>query len=141
MNEVREYSNTTMKLVARRLRRAIRHMSPLLSKETRFDALIAQIQQQGLRPIDFAGDSGEAALIVIAQAIAPPRAVDTETTGLVPNTLVIDSLSREYKTASKKDQLFTLYGGRRRPRRVTPRSTLSPVWQRVLQHALCLPSE
>lgn len=139
MNEFTPYSNQTMKLVSHRLRRAVRYMSPLLSRAERIHTLIDYVIQQGLQPWDFAGASGEDALIALAQALPTRVVVDTETTGLVPNTLVIDSLSREYKTVSKKMQIFAMYGGKPRKPPVVPSATFSATWKRVLQHALGQP--
>jgi hypothetical protein len=139
MTEIRPYSNQMMKLISQRLKRAARHLSPHLTYAERVQMIVEYVQQQGLHPWDFGGDAGEDALIAIAQAL-PPRTIgiDTETAGLVPNTLVVDSLSREY-AVSKKMQLFQLYGGKPRARAVKPFTMISATWKRVLQHALGQP--
>lgn len=138
MKELTPYSNQTMRLVSQRLRRAVRHLSPWLTYAQRLYMLVEHLERQRMEPWDFAGTAGEDALIATAQALPPPTAIDTETRpGLTPNTLVVDSLSREY-AVSKEMQLYTMYGGKPRPRPVKPQA-FSGTWKRVLQHALGQP--
>lgn len=138
MNEAVEFSHDTAKLVARRLKLAARHVAPRYGLRDRLTALIEQVQRQGLGPRDFAGMRGEDALIAIAQAIPPPLRVDTETQGLRPNSLVIDSLTRAY-SVDKTAQFAQLYGAKPRRRSPKPEQTVPPQWQRVLNHALGVP--
>lgn len=133
MTEVVRSSRQTVQLVARRLKRAARHLSPFLSLRGRVELLIHYVQQQGLGPTDFARAGGEDALVVIAQAL-PGRglAIDTETGAL--RHFVVDSLSAVEETRVAA----ALRGFGRVP--LTPRKqTLSPDWQRVLNHAFSVP--
>jgi hypothetical protein len=111
------------------LKRAARHLSPYLSLRGRVELLIHYVQQQGLGPPDFARAGGEDALVAIAQAL-PGRglAIDTETGALLRRFCVdsfgVDSWASEIATRGSLP---------------VPKKTLSPDWQRVLNHAFSVP--
>jgi hypothetical protein len=130
-----------MKLVARRLRRAAAQLLARESFRDRLELIVYQAQQQGLQPSDFASAAGEDAIIAIATSL-PSRArviaVDTES---YPKTVIVDSFSHEYKTAKENDfkALYSPPMKRVFPTRSADERSLSPSWQRVLQHALGTP--
>ena len=135
MKETYSCSNQTVKLVARRLRRAAQILSPLDRLRDRLEVLIHQAEHQGLQPQDFAGAAGGDALIAIAHAL-PVRARFVKPDSA--RTIIVDSLSTEYKTA-KADEFRALYSNKPQqgyPVRVTPEHAFSRSWQRVLNHAL-----
>jgi hypothetical protein len=142
MREVCQCSNQTVKLVSRRLRHAASFLSPLKPFRDRLELLVCQVQSQGLQPIDFASAAGEDALVAIAQAlptnarlITPPGlAIDTETISPA-ETIIVDSLSHEYKTAKIADYRALYSNKPYRPIRGADERTFSEPWRRVLQHA------
>jgi hypothetical protein len=140
VREVRRYSNETVQLAAKRLRRAARHLTSRLPPYDRLFVLARQAQQQGLQPHDFVGATGEDALVAIAQAtpVPPSVAVDTET--VHSGAFVVDSLTDEYKTAAKLPLIkLAPFAQLTRLTQKAVRATLSPTWQRVLDHALRMP--
>lgn len=136
MREVRRYSNKTVKLAAKRVRRAARLIkgSWAYDRGLRVELLVAQLARQGLEPVDIVRPSGADALVAIASVLDPHaerhRAIDTEYRQLYGGRHVsVDSCSmHEAQIAAQLAQM-----------RPPPPSQLSVTWQRVVDCARQMP--
>jgi hypothetical protein len=73
VNEVRRYSDKTITIAARHVRRALPHVpASHLSKRERLDLLIERLSRQGLQPHDLARPSGADACVAIASMLRVP---------------------------------------------------------------------
>src|SRR5512147_2944363 len=104
MREVRRYSDKTVTIAARRVRRAMRHITHAgLSMRDQLDMLVCQLIRQGLEPIDVARTNGDAALTVIASALPAltPGAELAQNTRK-PGWIIVDSYVSEIEIAPGK---------------------------------------
>lgn len=135
MNEVRRYSDKTIATAARRVRRAMRHITHKVSMRDQLDMLVCQLIRQGLEPIDVARANGDDALVIIASALSAKTAIDTETTGLKPGYIVVDSYVSEVEIAPGKKMFLPT------PTRVRTTKEPSTAWQRVIDRVLRMPEK
>ena len=134
MREVRRYSDRTVTTAARRVRRAMRHIPHKgLSMRDQLDMLVCQLIRQGLEPIDVARERGADALVIIASALPAKTAIDTETTGLKPGWIVVDSYVSEVEIAPGKFMHLPT------PTRIRTTKEPSSTWQRVIDRVLQMP--
>ena len=137
MREVRRYSDKTVTIAARRVRRAMRHITHAgLSMRDQLDMLVCQLIRQGLEPIDLTKPSAADALMMIASALPRDSEIDSTPGGLrKPGWIIVDSYVSEIEIApGKKMQLPT-------PKRVRTSQGPSATWQRVIDRVLQMPEK
>lgn len=130
---MRRYSDKTVKLAAKRVRRGVREMPKWgISNGEQVEILVAQLVRQRLEPIDIVRTTGEDAVIAIARAIQRPREVDVEQgtagTGL-PGHVVIDSVPFEFEPGKFMNM----------PRRRYLMPEISNTWKRVIERVMQTP--
>lgn len=136
MNEVRRYSDKTVTLAARRVRRALQHVphSTDLSVRDLLDMLVCQLIRQGLEPIDIVKANGADALTVIASALVWDGTIKAADLDKKPGWIIVDSYVSEIEIApGKKMHLPT-------PKRVRTLQAPSSTWQRVIDRVLQMPA-
>lgn len=137
MREVRRYSDKTVTIAARRVRRALQHVphSVNLPMRDRLDMLVCQLIRQGLEPIDIAKVNGADALTVIASALASDGTIKAADLDKKPGWIIVDSYVSEIEIApGKKMHLPT-------PQRVRTMQAPSATWQRVIDRVLQMPEK
>lgn len=137
MREVRRYSDNTVTLAARRVRRALRHIPHKgLSMRDQLDMLVCQLIRQGLEPIDITRTHSNDALEIIASALPAPDPADgTAQSYRKPGYTVVDSYVAEIEIAPGKTMKLPA------PQRVRTTQAPSATWQRVIDRVLQMPEK
>lgn len=136
MNEVRRYSDRTVTLAARRVRRAMRHITHEgLSMRDQLDMLVCQLIRQGLEPIDVARANGDDALVLVASALSWDGTIHAADLNKKPGWIVIDSLVSEMEIAPGKFVKLPV------PKRIRTARAPSTTWQRVIDRVLQMPAK
>jgi len=134
VNEVRHYSDKTVTTAARRIRRAMRHITHAgLRMRDQLDMLVCQLIRQGLEPIDVARANGDDALTIIASALSVPASV--EDPRHKPGWIVVDSMVSEIEIAPGKKMFLPV------PKHVRTTREPSAAWQRVIDRVLRMPEK
>ena len=139
MREVRRYSDKTVTVAAKRVRRALQHITHKgLSTRDRLDVLVCQLIRQGLEPIDVVREGGADALVIIASALPPATddpAFDRAMATRKPGWIIVDSYVSEVEIAPGKKMLLPT------PTRIRTTKEPSTTWQRVIDRVLQMPEK
>jgi hypothetical protein len=136
VNEVRRYSDKTIATAARRVHRAMRHITHKdLTLRDQLDMLVCQLIHQGLEPIDVARANGDDALVIIASALFWDGTIRAADLNKKPGWIVVDSYVSDFEIAPGKFMKLPV------PKRVRTLREPSSAWQRVIDRVLKMPEK